>query len=140
MITASCSFCEDVREEVSGQETVVGLFERCEVMMQTSFLSMLQAIVQIHVPFEDRGTEFGVVATDGSGETIILSVPPPEFKDGVFKNAEAYGLKFAAFPVTIGLLEKPLEIKDTLTLTVYLTVGGERTKIGSFTAIPPDPS
>lgn len=137
MITASCQFCEDIRKEASGQETLVGVFPTANPIVEAKYLRTLHALVMIQIPFSEEGTDFGIrVAGDGFDNEYIS--PPPDVIADAVQSCRKFGLLWAALPVQIDLIGSPMELSGYVRLNILLVVGGKETVIGSFTARPPE--
>lgn len=135
MITASCQFCEDIRHESSGQNTIIGLFGMADPVVHQPHLSSLYVLVDIHVSMDDRTREFGIRVVNQGGSHYVT--PPQDFVDAVFKDSADYGLGHAVFPVTMSLVEQPVAIIDKFRLAIFLVEDGKDTQIGTFTVLPP---
>lgn len=138
MITASCKFCDEIREEANGQEIMVGVYQGLFPVVSTDFLSSLAVAVAIHVPLEDKARRFAIRFVDDFGQDQVAE-PSAELVAETCQAAQACGFDWALFEVQLGFARRPLTIERKTSFNVLLIADGVETRIGALTVTPPSP-
>jgi hypothetical protein len=140
-----CTFCEDIRQEISGKQTFVGVIPGSEltilgplpavvgkfcisVMFRQRFSDSLEMVsIEVHLPGDDDDKPS--MKAEFSLEEAVAKMPPPSDIDDPFIGI---GMKFEFHP---------LELKSEGRIQVSAVKGGKRYRIGSLKVIsrPPAP-
>lgn len=123
MPSSPCLFClyaEDVRQEITGQMSIIGVFQGgLRVPFVPINLPKLAIIANLRVPSEKAPTSL-ILEVHRRGEILQTVTPPPEFLQSVTKQPGArldegstiqFVVGFAGFPVPAA---GKLEVRATI--------------------------
>lgn len=115
-----CLYAEDVRQEITGQLSIIGAFQGgLRVPSVPAHLPKLAIIANLHMPSEKAPTSVKL-EVHRDGEVLQTIEPPPEFLQSVSKQSDArlddgytmqFVVGFAGFPVPTAA---KLEVRATI--------------------------
>jgi hypothetical protein len=115
-----CIYAEDVRQEITGQISIIGMFQGgLRVPSVPVHLPKLVIIANLRVPSE-KAPAAVKLEVHRDGEVLQTIEPPPEFLQSVIKQNDTgldegyvmqFVIGFASFPVPVG---GRLEVRATI--------------------------
>ena len=118
-----CLYAEDVRQEITGQTSIIGVFQGgLRVPAVPAHLPKLAIVANLRIPSENAPTSV-ILEVHRDAEVLQTIEPPPEFLQSVTKQAGAgldkgytmqFVVGFAGFPVpAAGKLEVRATVDGT---------------------------
>jgi hypothetical protein len=136
-ISAFAFFCEDVRREASGKETLIGV--SADIMRFSKFPSKVRRLqVYYRIRFE-VGREYNqliVPTLELDGKLIEAASPAEPFPLDMIRNSVANAAKRKVPYVTAAgrvLLNEPFLINEPCKISAFLNIGDQKLLCGALT-------
>lgn len=146
IFSAVCIFCEDIREEKSGQDTIVGTFPDNLVVEgapppipnSKGIMPKLGIYLRVNVNTDgDKPSNISAKVLGSSGDIIAQSGWAPDLIDHSFEDAKRNQLPI--YGLLLKLVAAPVPIANGK-ITVIVTVDGVECLAGALNVILPSAS
>jgi len=136
MTQAVAIFCEDIREEASGQVTLVGVFaDNLEVPAVPGLMPKLCLYVRVHLDIGHKPSRITSVLTDIDGSEIPLGGMEGGGLDSAFEEAESFGVPYVG--VILRGIFSPFRVNATGRAVALVRVDDEEVACGSINFVLP---
>lgn len=145
MINATAIFCEDIRAEKSGTETIVGVFpDNINVPSFPGMMPKLGVYVRIHVPTDEDLRSVRIELVDADEDQSVLADIDEDFLVNARKQSESAGQSYIG--MIVRSVMSPFPVQRSGRINVYIRVDeGQPIIIGTLklsqtpSAAPPLP-
>jgi hypothetical protein len=139
-ISVVCLFCEDIRQEQNGVNTLVGVLpDNMEFEGLPAMLPKLGVYVRINIdPAEDPGAVTLVLSVPGLADQIPITTVEPRLIERVRKDALARGAPIAG--IISRVVFSPFKVLQEGRIRALASIRGEPMTCGSLNIVLKAPS
>lgn len=128
-VQASAFFCEDVRDEVTGMHSVIGVFpDHIHLTAGAGILPKLTVYVRLLIPAGEPVGELAVIVLGLGGEELAVSHPDETLVQKIQSDAKTLGVEYGGLNTRFAI--SPFKVPQEGSLVVQLREGGAVREIG----------